>query len=282
LSKYNYARLYYSGSLIDEAITIGPGATITAWNGKPVLPGMKFQFGESGMTTEVKGSKEERASFEVRPITLEAATKTAYFLSAKTWMYQVNDVLVTEEDVDDPTDIYNPGRTIIGLITGIKKDTIRMKFVSSAIANGKSYQIGVNRIPQLYSATIGDIDGTETIRNLKFTGGVSFSVGSRIKGTGIPDGAWIKQVDLKSGTIVLSTKTTANEKAVNLYDADFTQYASIPSLSALRTGAVVRKGDILYNNFSAAGDPTIFAWVVTSNGVVGGNPAPTFKKIGLQ
>ena len=281
LSKYNYARIYSSGSVVDEAMTIGPGATITSWNGKHVLPGMKFQFGESNLTTEVRGSKEERASFEARPITLESATKTAYFLSAKAWMYQINDLLVTEEDVDDATDIYNPGRTIIGMITAIKKDTVRMKFVSSAITSGKSYQIGINRIPQLFSATIGDIDGTETIKNVKCTGGVSFTVGARIKGTGIPAGTWVKQVDLKTGTILLSTKTTATAKSIKLYDADFIQYATIPGLSALTTGAVVRRGDIFFNDFSAPGDPTIYAWVVIENGVVGRTPAPSFKKIPL-
>jgi len=88
-TKYNYARLYYSGSVIDEALTLGPGTTITIWNGKPVLPGMKFQFGESNMTTEIKGGKEEILMGETKAIKTDAVTKTAHFISSKPWMYQV-------------------------------------------------------------------------------------------------------------------------------------------------------------------------------------------------
>ena len=277
-SKYEYARLYYSGSFVDEGMTIGPGATITYWNGKPVLPGITFHFGESNMTTEVRGVKEERTTFEIVKINTDAVNKTAQFTTTKPWMYQVNDLLATEESVDDPSDIYDPGRTIVGVITGIKGNIIELKFVSAAIVSGKSYQIGINRIPHLYSATIGDIDGSEIIRNVKCTGGVSFSVGSRIKGIGIPEGAWVKSADLAKGQIVLSTKTTATAKAIKLYDADFVQSANISSLSALTKGAVVRKGDIFYNDLST-GDEATYAWVVTTNGVVGGSPAPTFKRL---
>ena len=282
MAKYSYARLYYSGSLVDESLTLGPAATITAWNSKPVLPGMKFQFGESNMTVEVKGGKEEMIYGETKAIKTDQVTKTAYFLSSKSWMYQTHDLLVTNENVDDPTDIFDPGRTIIGMITAVKGDSIKMKFVSAAIENGKSYQITINRIPQLYSPTIGDIDGSDTIKNVKCTGGVSFQVGARIKGVGIPAGAWVKYVDLSKGKITLSTKTTTTAKASKLYDAEFIQYASISSLSSLRNGSVVRKGDIFYNDFSGNGDETTYAWVVTANGVVGGSPLPTFKKISLD
>jgi hypothetical protein len=231
------------------------------------------------MTTEVVGSKEEIATFEAKPIVLDLVNKTAYFLSSKAWMYQLNDLLATYESVDDPNDIYDPGRTIIGTITAIKRDTIRMKFVSSAISSGKTYQIGINRIPELYSPTIGDVDGGDTIKNVKCVGGVSFLVGSRIKGAGIPDGAWVKYVDLAKGRIVISTKTTSTAKAIKLYDAEFIQYSKVPSLSALKSGAVVRKGDIFYNDFSGTGDDNTYAWIVTANGIIGGNPLPTFRKI---
>src|SRR4029078_12597520 len=164
----------------------------------------------------------------------------------------------------------------------VKGDSIKMKFVSAAIENGKAYQITINRIPQLYCPTIGDIDGSDTIKNVKCTGGVSFQVGARIKGVGIPAGAWVKYVDLSKGKITLSTKTTTTAKASKLYDAEFIQYASISSLSSLRNGSVVRKGDIFYNDFSGNGDETTYAWVVTANGVVGGSPLPTFKKISLD
>jgi hypothetical protein len=46
LLKYSYARLYYSGSVVDEGNQWGR-RTITYWNGKPALPGMKFQFGRT-------------------------------------------------------------------------------------------------------------------------------------------------------------------------------------------------------------------------------------------
>ena len=281
-TKYNYARLYYSGSVVDEALTLGPGATITVWNAKPVLPGMKFQFGENNMTTEIKGGKEEILMGETKVIRTDAVTKTAHFISSKPWMYQVNDLLVTNEDVDDPSDIFDPGRTMIGMITAVKGDSIKIKFVSAAITNGKSYQIGINRIPQLYSATIGDVDGSDTIKNVKSTGGVSFQVGARIKGVGIPVGAWVKYVDLSKGKIAISTKTTETARATKLYDAEFIQYANISSLTSLISGSVVRKGDIFYNDFTGKNDENTYAWVVTGNGVVGGSPAPTFKKILLD
>jgi hypothetical protein len=133
--------------------------------------------------------------------------------------------------------IQNPG--VIGQIAEIEGSTVTLKWVARSINSGPA-DVSVKYIPRFHEETKGDVtecnECNEIINGkVRKCNGIIKNVskayawrkGDRISGDGIPEGAYITEIDFSQSLFVISVpgiKTTQ----VRLYDADVYKFSGIP------------------------------------------------------
>lgn len=139
-----------------------------------------------------------------------------------------------------PGDVFpykNPG--VIGQIVKIEGSTVTLEWVAKSINSGTA-DISVKYIPRFHEETKGDVtecnECNEIINGeVRKCSGIIKNVskayawrkGDRISGDGIPEGAYITEIDFSQSLFVISVpgiKTTQ----VRLYDADVYKFSGIP------------------------------------------------------
>lgn len=81
--------------------------------------------------------------------------------------------------------------------------------------------------PRIHPATTGALaSGSTTITSVSPAD--KWHAGQRIRGQGIPEGAYIQGIDVVAGTFTISAPATANATGVRLYDADVRAITNMP------------------------------------------------------
>jgi hypothetical protein len=246
------------------------------YKNKFIIPGMVLRL-NNDVDFQSIDNKLDYIFTESKTINIDTTAHTAYFLATTPAKYQVRDLLTVSNSVDDATDIYSTSTTSIGWVYAISGDTIKLKYVPYGADESTTYNISITRIPKLICRTLGDVtSGSSTITNVNYQL-YTFDVGSRIKGTGIPDGAVVTAV---SGTnITISENATATNTNVELYDAKVkaTVHSRFPTVLS---GAAFFRGDIIYNTYELGSvTDTTIAWVCKRAGINGTANLPIFQEI---
>jgi hypothetical protein len=155
-----------------------------------------------------------------------------------------------------------------------------LRYVPYGITDNTTHSVHLVRIPKFLPRIIGDLQsGSDVIRNVQVYGGILY-IGSRVKGVGIPDGAYITNV--AAGRLTISIPATATVSNNPVYDAKVlftaTSYAAIYPYASL---PIIYPGDYIDAEFSNTGSAadSIARWYCIKAGVSGGNPAPLWRSL---
>lgn len=165
----------------------------------------------------------------------------------------------------------------IGQVSSISGSTVNLVGMPLSFVSG-NYGIQLNRLPQIRQRSIGTTtSGSPTITSVTpLTAGVpiwnplaaaSGSVaGDRIKGSGIPQGAYVTATS--AGTLTLSKNATASA-TVALYDA-LLELADASALAAPSTGTWIQ-GDFIKNSAPTVdgNGNVLLGWECTVSGTPG-------------
>lgn len=195
----------------------------------------------------------------------------ATFTAAEVGYYQVGMCVQVLTNAFTPWSGTNPsGLTIssintqIGYVTGIVGSVVTLGEVPLSVTSG-SYSLGTYRYLPIRQRTIATT--TNGSPNLTGVNPVnSFSVGNRIRGTGIPEGAYVVSNDF-AGNIVMSVNATASA-TVGVYSARL----QVNGLSAATiSSGVWFQGDYMKNTAPTVdGNNNILSgWVCTATGAPG-------------
>lgn len=267
-----------SGRLDETAQT--PLEDISLVVNRHIIPGMNYKL-RQGLHADAVNDKIETTSLESVRIRVSTRNHTAYFISAKPGRYKQSDALAElGPDIKNPNpnDRYAGTQGSIGVVSQVSGDTVKLRYVPYGIADNSTHSVHLVRIPKFLPRIIGDLQsGSDVIRNVQVYGGTLYA-NSRVKGTGIPDGAYITSVS--AGTIKISLPATATVSNNPVYDAKVvftaTSYATVYPLASL---PIVYPGDYIdaeFSNTGAASD-SIARWYCIKAGVAGGNPAPVWR-----
>lgn len=267
-----------SGRLDETAQT--PFEDISLVVNKHIIPGMNYKL-RQGINADAVNDKIETTSLETARIRVNARTHTAYFISAKPGRYKKYDALAElGPDIKNPNpnDRYSGTQGSLGIVSEVVGDTVKLRYVPYGITDNSTHSVHLVRIPKFLPRIIGDVQsGSDIIRNVQVYGGILYA-GSRIKGNGIPEGAYITSVS--AGTIRISLPATATVSNNPVYDAKVvftaTSYGIVYPNASM---PIVYPGDYIdaeFSNTGAASD-SIARWYCIKAGVVGGNPAPVWR-----
>lgn len=287
-SYYNMGRVKFNsvnfttvdgGGRLDETAQT-PYEDISLVVNKHIIPGMNYKLLQ-GIKAEAVNDKIETVFFESARIRVNAKTHTAYFISNNPRRYRQYDALAElGAAVSNPNanDRYAGSQGSLGIVSQISGDTIKLRYVPFGIADNSVHRVNLVRIPKFLPRIIGDVqNGSDVIRNVQVYGGIIY-VGSRVKGAGIPEGAYITQVG--SGTLTISMPAIATVSNNPVYDAKvlFTSAYSAPGYP-FASLPIVYPGDYIdaeFSNTGAASD-SIARWYCIKAGVSGGKPAPVWR-----
>jgi hypothetical protein len=197
-------------------------------------------------------------------------------------------------------------KAIIGRVIGYDGDVGYLEGVPTSLVDGEYVGYAI-RMPEFRPKTIGTLtSGSAVVTNVVstnlsgwnaysdpgpsselFTGEPlwsryarnmgSVTPGSRIRGTGIPDGTYVVARDTTANTITLSQPATVTSTLVELYDAKLiVDYAERPGPVVLNNGAALGgvwiKGDYIKNASGPTKDVNgmmLLGWVCTESGAPG-------------
>lgn len=127
---------------------------------------------------------------------------------------------------------------LVGIVSSVNGYTVTLNRIPKNVVNG-TYGIQIYRLPIFHNISFGTTtSGSNTIYGVT-SASTYWSVGDRIKGTGIPTASYITYVS--NDTLVISRKATASA-TISLYDATYTKTArrtSIPDTGSWRVGDYV-------------------------------------------
>lgn len=287
-SYYNMGRVKFNsvnfttvdgGGRLDETSQT-PYDDISLVVNKHIIPGMNYKLLQR-INAEAVNDKIETVFFEQARIRVNSRTRTAYFISDRPGRYRQYDALAELGPVvsnPSPYDRYPGSQGALGIVSQISGDTIKLRYVPYGIADNSVHRVSLVRIPKFLPRILGDVqNGSNVIRNVQVYGGIIY-VGSRVKGAGIPDGAYITQVG--QGTLTISLPATATVSNNPVYDAKvvFTATYGAP-LYPLAPLLMIYPGDYIdaeFSNTGAASD-SIARWYCIKAGISGGNPAPVWR-----
>lgn len=267
------------GGRLDETAQT-PYEDISLVVNKHIIPGMNYKLLQ-GFNADAVNDKIETVFFESARIRINTKTHTAYFISNKPGRYKQYDALaemVMPVAKSTATERYSNSLGSLGIVSQISGDTIKLRYVPYGLADNSEHKVHLVRIPKFLPRILGDLQsGSDVIRNVQVYGGILYA-GSRVKGVGIPEGAYIKQVG--SGTITISLPATATVSNNPVYDAKvrFTSSYTVPGYPS-GVLPIVYPGDYIdaeFSNTGAASD-SIARWYCIKAGISGGNPAPVWR-----
>lgn len=274
----NFTTVDGGGRLDETAQT--PYEDISLVVNKHIIPGMNYKLLQ-GIRAEAVNDKIETVFLEQARIRVNAKTHTAYFISSNPRRYRQYDALAELGPAvinRSPHDRYSASQGSVGIVSQVSGDTIKLRYVPYGITDNSVHRLSLVRIPKFLPRILGDVqNGSNVIRNVQVYGGILYA-GSRVKGVGIPDGAYITQVG--SGTFTISLPATATANNTPVYDAKVvfaSSYAApIYPFAAL---PIIYPGDYIDAEFSNTGAPSdsIARWYCIKAGVSGGNPAPVWR-----
>lgn len=243
----------------------------------PIIPGMNYKL-RQGFTAAAVNDKIETVYLESITIRVNSKTHTAYFITPKPGRYRQNDALA-----DLGPSVSNPGpydrfagtQGSLGVITHVSGDTVKLRYVPYGINDNTKHDVYLVRIPKFLPRILGDIqNGSNVVKNVQVYGNALVN-GSRVKGTGIPDGAYITKI--AGNTITLSLPASATLSNNPIYDARiiFTSTNSSP-VFPLASLPIIYPGD--YVDAGGALD-SVAGWYCIKAGVYGGTPTPVWKSV---
>lgn len=114
---------------------------------------------------------------------------------------------------------------IVGKVAEITGTTVKLKHVPLTVVSEKLRLYAVS-FPRIHPVTTGTLaSGSTTITSVGPAD--KWHAGQRIRGQGIPEGAYIQGVDVVAGTLTISAPATA-PRAAKLYDADVRAITNTP------------------------------------------------------
>lgn len=247
---------------------------------KHIIPGMNYKL-RQGINANAVNDKIETTFLETARIRVNAKTHTAYFISTAPGRYRQNDALAElgpQVKNPNPNDRFPGTQGSIGVVSRVVGDTVKLRYVPYGIADNSQHALHLVRIPKFLPRILGDLQsGSDIVRNVQVYGGILYA-GSRVKGAGIPDGAYITSVSANSFKISLPASATVSNNPV--YDArvQFTATSYGTSFPFAQM-PIIYPGDYVDAEFSNTGNAadSIARWYCIRAGVVGGNPAPVWR-----
>ncbi len=268
-----YKNIYGQNTLWQSKDIFGTDQSI--YSGFYVIPGMKIKntnFIDDGTswTSESIDNQVENQLIESSTIKVDSVNHTAYFIAAAPKKYQLYEDIATLTAVDDPTDIFTAnGYSHLGFIYAISSDTIKLAYIPAGVTNNALHAIYISRIPKYIGRSFGDVvSGSKNILHVQ---GNFWHATNRIKGPGIPIGAYVEAVS--GDTVKISVAATSTVNNAELRDA------KIALSTNAKYAGVYHKGDIVYSQLSGVAQDTVWAEVCTQAGYFTGSPAPVFKEI---
>lgn len=110
----------------------------------------------------------------------------------------------------------SPGFICIGSVASVVGTTVTLNGIPQSMVNG-SYTAYLCWMPRMHAASTADTNSSTSLTNVSPTN--SWKNGQRIKGTGIPSGAYIVSGG-GTATLTISKAATATAAGVRIYDAD--------------------------------------------------------------
>jgi hypothetical protein len=268
-----------SAGRLDET-TQTPFEDISMVVNRPIIPGMNYKL-RQGIHADAVNDKIETIFFESARIRVNAKTHTAYFISTNPGRYKRYDALADlgpSVSNPGPYDRYSGSQGSIGVVTQVSGDTIKLRYIPYGINDNSTHSVHLVCIPKFLPRILGDVqNGSNVIKNVQVYGNTVYT-GSRVKGVGIPDGAYITNVS--GNTIMLSMPATATVSNNPLYDAKvvFTASGRGP-IFPLASSPIIYPGDYVDADFTNTGGvvDSIARWYCVKAGVAGGNPAPVWR-----
>jgi hypothetical protein len=146
------------------------------------------------------------------------ANGTASFTAPDATIHRQGDLIFTTGAVT--CEIYDGTTTglfwiCIGIVSGVVGSVVTLTGVGQNFATG-SYALKIGGWPRYHSATTGDTNSSTSLTNV--ANAAAWAVGNRVKGVGIPNGAYITAI--AGTTVTISKAATATAVGVRLYDAD--------------------------------------------------------------
>jgi hypothetical protein len=267
------------GGRLDETSQT-PNDDISLVVNKHIIPGMNYKLLQ-GIKAEAVNDKIETVFFEQARIRVNAKRGTAYFISDNPGRYRQYDALAelgSGVRNKSPYDRYSNTQGSLGIVSQVSGDTIKLRYVPYGITDNSVHRVNLVRIPKFLPRILGDVQsGSNVIRNVQVYGGIIYA-GSRVKGVGIPDGAYVTQVG--SGTLTISMPAIATATNNPVYDAKVVFSSSYISAGyPYAVLPIIYPGDYIdaeFSNTGAASD-SIARWYCIRAGISGGNPAPVWR-----
>lgn len=246
-----------------------------------VMPGTKYIYEHPDYQTlyESKSPKIETYSTETKTLKINTGAITAYFLSSTPSIYRVNDVLLISNTVSWTGDesLYASGPTVLGEVTGISVDTVKLKYVPYGVDESTSYDILIARIPHYLPKFYGDItNGSNSVVNAKF-GIIQPVIGDWVKATGVPTATRI--TNIVGTTITLSRNATATATTTEFGDAKVYTESKTGDIALVNQGMGFSVGDIVVNDRTLPQYDSIAYWICKTSGFVGSPPSADFTYV---
>lgn len=269
------------GSRLDETGQI-PFDDISIVVNSHILPGMNYKL-RQGIRAEAVNDKIETTFLESTRVHINLKNHTAWFITPKPGRYKQRDALCTLGPAvsnPSPYDRYAGTQGSLGVVSQVSGDTVKLRYVPYGIKDNTSYEVYLVRIPKFLPRILGNLQsGSGVIENVQVYGNAVL-VGSRVKGIGIPDGAYVTKVE--SGKLTISMPATATIANNPIYDAKVV-FAATSNGTAypLASLPIIYPGDYVdaeFSNIASAAD-SIARWYCIRAGIVGGNPAPVWRTL---
>jgi hypothetical protein len=167
------------------------------------------------------GDKLQLIPVESHPLIINPANFTGYFRCTVPALFSPGSMLTTDANVDYSNDVFSATKPIVGYITAVAGDTVKLKYIPFGLKSGTTYNYYIARFASFVPRCIGDITkGSDTIKNMVINN-LSFNypeLGSFIGGcSAIQPGSRV--VAVGKGYIVLSLPATGTVQHVELRDA---------------------------------------------------------------
>jgi hypothetical protein len=157
----------------------------------------------------------------------KGAAGTATFTAPDASIHRAGDLIYALGPVDienyDGTVTLSTGWICLGICTDVTGTTVTISGWPQSLADG-DYHLYLSGWARFHQASVGDTHSNTTVDNV--TNIAAWAIGNRIKGAGIPAGAYI--ANIVGTTITLSKAATATAAGVRLYDADVYSIAGTP------------------------------------------------------
>jgi len=184
--------------------------------------GMKI-YSESGTPTEVffVGGAFNDVSLGSVTVTV-GASGTATFTAADASILQTGDMIwsatATNYENYDGTVSLSSGWECLGLISNINVSTITIKGIPQNLATG-TMALHLGWWSKFHQPSTCTTNTSTSLTSCSPANATTWRVGNRIKGTGIPAGAYVTAND-GAGNITISKAATASASGIRIYDAD--------------------------------------------------------------